>query len=73
MPKMTREEWLDFLQEARVEVAKLADSNPRKADLRAALKDFEEIEQKWTEMDERDPDLAERTADRIVRMLQQDR
>jgi hypothetical protein len=66
---MNRNEWLDRLQEIRVELVKLPDSDPRKADLQVALNYFVEIEKTVTELDEFDPDKAEKVANAIVRKL----
>lgn len=68
---MTKDEWLDRLQEIRVEVATLPDDDPRKAVMQTLLKDFVEIEKTWTELDEIDPDRAERVADKIVRLFRE--
>ena len=67
MPKITREEWLNWLQG--VNVAKLPISDPRKVELQALLKEFEEIENICTEIDEYDPDRAEQLAAKIVGAL----
>ena len=69
MPKITSEEWLNWLREERVNVVKLPISDPRKVELQALLKEFEEIERTCTEIDEYDPDRAEQLAAEIVGAL----
>ena len=48
---ITREEWLDRLHELRVDLARLPDGDPRRADRQAVLDQFAAIEKsgpRWT-------------------------
>ena len=78
MPKVTRDEedwlgtregWLDWLQGQRVELAKLPDTDPRKAELAAVLTDFEGIHRDWCEIDELDPERAAEAVEKICRIM----
>lgn len=65
--KITRDQWLDWLHEMRVDLARLPDGDPRKADLQAVLSEFEAIEEVLTEVDELDPEAAARSAGNIFK------
>jgi hypothetical protein len=59
----------DSATSIRTKLAKMPDSDPLKADLAAASKEFGEIERIWTEKDEDDPELAALIEKEIVRVL----
>jgi hypothetical protein len=63
---ITREEWLDWLQAMRVDLARLPDSDPRRADRQMLLDHFAAIEKVWTEVDKLDPEAAARSAGKII-------
>jgi hypothetical protein len=63
---MQRDEWLDWLQNKRVDIAKLPDSDPRKADMWAQLDSLEAIEKLVDELDQRDPEAAKQLLKRFA-------
>jgi hypothetical protein len=66
MPKISHDDLdEDKLQAIRVEIAKMPDSDPRKA----LLKEFDEIYAKVTAIDEEDPELADQLAKKFGRLL----
>jgi hypothetical protein len=70
MSEITRDDWLDCLQQMRVGIAKMSDNDPWKATQQAHLKTLETVEKVWSDIYDRDTNRAGQIAEEVVRILE---
>jgi hypothetical protein len=71
--RMTREEWEYWAQDMKVRTVKLPDSDEKKAVLKEMMRTFEEMFALYDEVEDFDPDMAQRFIVRMAKVFEEAR